>query len=130
MAERYPGKDGRSEYGGGDGTVQRLPDGASLDLPGIASAAGVRAQLMRTAGMADFDPASEDLVGLAATGLDVSKMSAAQRAAYEIDLAVSARRAEERARLNARTNGYISEPDQYVGEEGSGNGVEGFGGGA
>lgn len=117
MTERYPGAAGRSEYGGGDGTVQRLPDGASLDLPGIASASGKRAALLRKAGMNDFDPASADLVGMASTGLRVENMTAAQREAYQADLAESVRRSQERARLNAATNGYISEPDQYSGEQ-------------
>lgn len=127
MVERYPGK--RSEYGGGDGMPQRLPDGtpgSSLDLPGIASASGVRARLMRTAGLNDFDPAREDLVGAAATGLELSSMSEAQRAAYEADLRISVRRAEERKRLMEKTNGYIAEPEQYTGDSGEGNGVEGL----
>ena len=127
MAERYPGAAGRSEYGGGDGVPQRLPDGASIDLPGIASAAGERAALMRKAGIHDFDPGREDMVGLALTARDVANMSAAEREAYEADVRVSLARAEERERLNAATNGYISEPDQYTGESGEGNGVEGFG---
>lgn len=126
MAERYPGRKGRSEYGGGDGTPQKDPSGAFLDLPGIASAAGVRARLMRTAGLNDFDPARTDLVGAADTGLDLSSMSEAQRAAYEADLALSVARAQERDRLRSRTNGYIEVPETYVGESGENNGVEGF----
>lgn len=126
MVERYPGVEGRSEYGGGDGTPQRLPDGEAIDLPGIASAAGVRARLMRSAGMADFDPARDDLVGLAATGLDVSKLSVAAREAYGVDLAVSLGRMQERERLALETNGYILEPEQYTGEDGVDNGVESF----
>lgn len=121
MAERYPGE--RSEYGGGDGIPQRGPAGESLDLPGIASSSGERARLMRTAGMADFDPARDDLIGAALSSIDVSKMSAAQREAYEADLALSVGRAQERARLMERTNGYIAEPDQYIGESGVDNGV-------
>lgn len=124
MAERYPGK--RSEYGGGDGVVQRFEDGSSLELPGIASAAGEQAMLMRKAGMADFDPAREDFVGLALTARDVASMSAAELEAYEADMKVSVQRASERARLAAETNGYSEEPAQYIGEDGSGAGVEAF----
>ena len=126
MAERYPGKAGRSEYGGGDGVVQRFEDGSSLELPGIASAAGEQAMLMRKAGMADFDPSRSDFVGLALTARDVANMSAAELEAYEADMKVSLKRAEERARLVAETNGYVLEPDNYVGESGEGNGVPGF----
>lgn len=126
MTERYPGQ--RSEYGGGDGLVQRLPDGASLELPGIASEPGASAMLLRKAGMADFDPGSSDFVGLALTTADVSKMSFAEREAYEADVRESLRRAAERERLNAETNSYISEPTQYQGEDvsGTGGGVEAF----
>lgn len=119
--ERYPGK--RSEYGGGDGDPQRLPDGASLDLPGIASATGVRARIMRQAGIADFDPARGDLVGAANTGLDLSNLSAAQLEAYQKDLKLSVERAARRAEIDAKTNGYASEPESYVGESGEGSGV-------
>ena len=111
---RYPGQN--SEYGGGDGTPQRFPDGESIDLPGIASATGERARLMRTAGIYDYDATRNDLVGLAQTGLDVSKMSDAQREAYEADLALSLARAQERERLQDATNGYIDELDKYEGE--------------
>ena len=121
MAERYPGQ--RSEYGGGDGGPQRTPDGASLDLPGIASATGEVARLMRTAGIHDFDPARTDLVGVALTARDLSQMSAAEREAYELDMAVSINRAAERQTLADKTNGYILEPDQYIGENGELNGV-------
>lgn len=122
MVERYPGQ--RSEYGGGDGLVQRLSDGSSIDLPGIAASAGDRAMLMRKAGMNDFDPASSDFVGLALTARDVANMSAAEREAYEADVRVSLKRAAERERLMLETNGYIGEPEQYVGESGEGAGVE------
>lgn len=122
MAERYPGK--RSEYGGGDGKPQRLPDGASIDLPGIPSAVGERARIMRQVGMRDFDPGQEDAVGLAASGLNPSAMSAAQRAAYEHDLEISKKRAAERAELSEKTNAYSEEVDQWVGESGAGNSVD------
>ena len=114
--ERYPGRAGRSEYGGGDGTPQRLPDGGSLDLPGIAAATGQRARLLRTAGLNDYNSGRKDLVGAADTGLDLSSMSDAQRAAYEADLQLSLERAAERERLRDKTNGYIDEPDQYSGD--------------
>ena len=120
MAERYPGKAGRSEYGGGDGVIQRMPSGGSLDLPGIAASSGDRAMLMRKAGIHDFDPARSDFVGLAVTDRDLTLMGPAEREAYENDLLVSARRALERQELMASTNGYIAEPDQYVGEDASG----------
>lgn len=125
MVDRYPGKAGRTEYGGGDGQPQRLPDGASLPLEDLASGSRVseRARLMRTAGMADFDPARVDDVGLALSALDVNAMSDAQREAYLSDLELSRRRRAERAALEARTNGYVSEPETYVGESGEGNGV-------
>lgn len=127
MTERYPGK--RSEYGGGDGLVQRTADGSSVDLPGIASEPGTRAMLMRKAGMNDFDPSSSDFVGLALTTADVTKMSAAELEAYEADVRESLRRAAERERLMIETNGYIGESDQYTGEDvsGAGGGVEAFG---
>lgn len=118
MVERYSGE--RSEYGGGDGVVQRMPDGSSLDLPGIAASAGDRAMLLRKAGMNDFDPAANDLVGLALTARDVANMSSAEREAYEADLRESVRRAQERQRLMEETNGYIGEPAQYAGEDASG----------
>jgi hypothetical protein len=121
MVDRFNGQ--RSEYGGGDGMPQRTPDGASLDLPGIASSAGERARLMRTAGIHDFDPARTDLVGVALTARDLSNMSAAEREAYELDLAISIKRASERQTLSDKTNGYILEPDQYIGENGELNGV-------
>lgn len=120
MVDRYPGKAGRSEYGGGDGVVQRYSDGSSLELPGIASAAGEQAMLMRIAGARDFDPARVDLVGAALTEVDVAQMSAAELEAYQLDIALSARRAAERQELSDKTNGYILEPDQWVGEDASG----------
>ena len=124
MVDRYPGQ--RSEYGGGDGVPQRLPDGSSLDLPGISDKAGARARLMRAAGIRDYDPGRVDAVGAANTALSVGAMSAAQREAYEKDLELSNRRAEERAEMVQRTNGYSEEPDQYVGESGEGNSVDPF----
>jgi hypothetical protein len=117
MAERYPGQ--RSEYGGGDGQPQRGPDGALLPIEELAASQRVseRARLMRTAGMHDYDPAREDLVGAANTALPVSGMSAAQREAYEKDLELSRRRAAERAALNEKTNGYLDgAPDSYTGD--------------
>jgi hypothetical protein len=102
---------------------QRTPDGASLDLPGIASSSGERARLMRTAGIHDFDPARTDLVGVALTAKDISRMSPAEREAYELDMAISIKRAGERQTLADKTNGYILEPDQYIGESGELNGV-------
>lgn len=123
--ERYPGQ--RSEYGGGDGTPQRDGSGASLPLTDLASGDVVseRARLMRTAGLADFDATASTTVGRA--GLDPSKMSAAEREAYENDVRESARREAERKGLVDKTNGYILEPDTYIGESGEGNGVQGFG---
>lgn len=123
--ERYPGQ--RSEYGGGDGTPQRDGSGASLPLADLASqdVVGERARLMRTAGLHDFDPGASDLVGRA--GLDPSKMSFAEREAYEAEMAESARRAAQRAGLMDKTNGYIAEPDTYIGESGEDNGVQPFG---
>lgn len=115
MVERYPGK--RSEYGGGDGDPQRSPDGTVLPLEDIPSATGVRARLMRIAGMADYDAGRSDLVGAADTAVPLSGMSFAQREAYEKDLELSKRRAAERARLNARTNGYLDEAaEAYEGD--------------
>lgn len=116
MAERYPGKNGRTEYGGGDGSPQKAPDGSFLDLPGIASATGVRARLMRQAGAADFDPSAETLIGAANTGLDLSGMSNAQKEAYAADLGLSAERAARRAELARKTSGYSEEPSTYTGE--------------
>jgi hypothetical protein len=130
--QRYPGK--RSEYGGGDGQPQRMPDGSSLPLSDLASGSRVseRARLMRSAGISDFDAGRNDLVGLAATGLQPSEMNAAELAQYEKDLALSERRQDERTKLAEKSNDYINEPDQYVGEDSSGasGGVEAFGGGA
>lgn len=123
MAERYPGQ--RSEYGGGDGLIQRTPDGESIDLPGVAASTGDRAMLMRKAGAADFDPARDDLVGAALTARDRANMSEAELEAYESDLRVSAARAAERQRLMDETNGYIAEGSMYVGESGEMNGVTG-----
>ena len=128
MAERYPGRKGRTEYGGGSGQPQRLPDGASLPLEDLASRSRVseRARLMRTAGIHDYDASRSDVVGAADTALEPSQMSFAEAEAYEKDLALSKRRAAERVRLRERTNGYIDEPDTYTGESGVDNGVEGF----
>lgn len=75
--------------------------------------------------MHDFDATASTLVGR--SGLDPSKMSAAEREAYEAEVAESARREAERLRLADKTNGYILEPDTYIGESGEGNGVQGFG---
>jgi len=122
--ERYPGQ--RSEYGGGDGSPQLMPDGSFIDLSGVASGVGRRARLMRTAGLNDYDAGRTDVVGAAATALEIGNMSAAQLAAYQKDMALSAARAEERARLNAQTNGYIDGAPE-VGEAGEGNGVKGLG---
>lgn len=117
MAERYPGKKGRTEYGGGDGSPQKGPDGSFLDLPGIAAATGARARLLRQVGMADFDPAADELIGAAATGLDVSDMSHAQQVAYETDLELSKVRAAQRAELAQKTSGYSeSSAESYMGE--------------
>jgi len=85
---------------------------------------------MRTAGLHDFDPAAADERGLVDAvvngGLDVSGMSAAQKAAYEVDLARTEAIRAERAKLVDKTNGYIEEPDRYVGEGGESNGVQSF----
>lgn len=109
-----------SEYGGGE-VPQRLPDGSSRDLVhGVVGSESERARLMRQAGMADYDPdaLSDITVGeIAAMGVDVSKMSAAQRIAYENDMVLARERAVRRASLRERTNGYIDEPEQYVGED-------------
>lgn len=127
MVERYPGASGRSEYGGGDGDgdgdPQRTPDGKSIDLPGLPDKASERARLMRIAGLNDFDANRSDAVGMVGTPLNTNQLSPAQQEAYEKDLELSKDRADERARLAAKTNGYINEPEQYTGESGEGNGV-------
>lgn len=117
--ERYQGfdggsgrKDGHSEYGGGD-NLQRYPGGESIPMEDLIGSGTVsdRARLMRQAGIEDYDPAAHQAVvdGEAIRG-------ELQKAAL----------AEEKARLDARTNGYASEPDRYVGEDGSAGGSEGL----
>ena len=123
VVERYPGRKGRSEYGGGSGSPQRLPDGASLEsADGVFVVGGTKgvqrsAQLMRIAGLNDFDPAREDSVGATArfAGISTADMSAAELEAYEKDLALTQRRKAERKRLQDKTNGYIEEPGTYEG---------------
>lgn len=109
---------GRSEYGGGE-VPQRFPDGSSRDLVnGVVGSASERARLMRQAGMADYDPdPTSDMTIGELTALEISKMSAAQKAAYETDLLLARERAARRSSLQTRTNGYIDEPEQYVGEQ-------------
>lgn len=128
--ERYADAEGgpRSEYGGGDGSPQRLPDGSAIPLQDLASGDAVseRARVMRTVGMADFDVAASDLVGRAGAQVNLAMLSLAEREAYLAEMEESRRRAAERAALAARTNGYSEEPTTYVGEEGSGAGVEAF----
>lgn len=117
--DRYAGMEdgGHSEYGGGE-TPQRFPDGSSRDLVnGVVGSASERARLMRTAGIHDYDPdpALDVTIG-ELTALEASRMSAAQRIAYEKDLVLSQERRRRRAELEVRTNDYIDEPEQYVGE--------------
>lgn len=107
---------GRSEYGGGE-VNQRLPDGSSRPLPEIAAAVGERARLMRQAGINDYsnDPLS-DLTASQLTGLEYSKMSAAQKEAYDLDQIIYRERVARRAALQERTNGYIDETAQFEGD--------------
>jgi len=112
---RYPGQD--SEYGGGDGSPQRFPNGASLPLnEGVGKSVGQRARLLRMAMAEDFDPAQVDAVGLANPDAD-KKGSAAEAIALPTDQARTAHRAAQRERLMDKTNGYIAEPEQYEGEQ-------------
>lgn len=114
---------GRSEYGGGSGTPQTLPDGSRRDLRETTAASGVRqrARLARAAGLADFDAARTDAVGLVALVEDgsmrVEDMNAAELIQYEIDIRRTADRVAERERLVAGTNGYIEDVDTYAGDE-------------
>jgi hypothetical protein len=62
-------------------------------------------------------------VGVALTARDLANMSEAEREAYELDMAVSIKRAAERQTLVDKTNAYILEPEQYIGENGEMNGV-------
>lgn len=127
---RYPND---SEYGGGDGTPTRYPDGSSLDVGNEGGSKGVQraARVMRQAGIADFDPARDDLVGVALEygGVRPSGdgISFAIQEAFDKDMILSKRRADERARLMAQTNNYVGEVDTYIGEAGEGNGVKGLG---
>lgn len=112
---------GRSEYGGGE-VPQRYPDGGSRPLPEIPSSVSEQARLMRQAGMNDYDPDPTTDIPLALlTGIDYSKMSAAQKEAYDLDMALYKERQARRARLQESTNGYIDEPDQYSGTDVSGS---------
>lgn len=117
LKPRYPGK--RSEYGGTDGSPTRLPDGSQRDLTETSTAQSVseRARLMRTAGLADYDPTRTDSVGLVNDSRSLSEMSAAEQAQYELDYAETERRKAEREKLSDKTNTYIENPEQYVGEE-------------
>ncbi len=107
---------GRSEYGGGE-VPQRYPDGTSRPLSEIPGSVSERARLLRQAGMNDYsaDPLS-DLTASELTGLEYSKMSAAQKEAYDLDMVLKLERTRRREDLTSRTNGYIDEPDQYSGE--------------
>lgn len=111
--KRYPED---SEYGGGE-VPQRYPDGTSRPLSEIPGSVSERARLMRTAGINDYsaDPLT-DQVAAELTGLDYAKMSAAQKEAYDLDMVLKRERTSRREDLRTRTNGYIDEPDQYVGE--------------
>ena len=107
---------GRSEYGGGE-VPQRYPDGSSRPLSEIPSSVSEQARLMRQAGINDYDPdPMTDMVASELTGLEYSKMSAAQKEAYDLDMVLKRERSARRSSLQERTNGYIDEPDQYVGE--------------
>ena len=106
---------GRSEYGGGE-NPQRYPDGSSIPLEDVASSVKKRAHLLRQAGINDFDPLRDDRVGLALSEIDLSKMSFAQREAYEIDLARTELRRQEREELMLKSNDYIAEVEQFEGE--------------
>ena len=107
---------GRSEYGGGE-VPQRYPDGSSLPFEEIPGAVSLRARLLRQAGINDYDPNPlSDLTASELTGLEYAKMSAAQKEAYDLDMVLKRERSARRSSLQERTNGYIDEPDQYVGE--------------
>ncbi|WNM69078.1 hypothetical protein SEA_ERUDITE_2 [Microbacterium phage Erudite] len=107
---------GRSEYGGGE-VSQRYPDGTSRPLEEIPASTGERTRLLRQAGMNDYDPdPMSDLPAAALTGIDYSKMSAAQKEAYDLDMVLYRERQARRADLQDRTNGYIDETAQFEGE--------------
>ncbi len=107
---------GRSEYGGGE-VPQRYPDGSSLPFEEIPGAVSLRARLLRQAGINDYDPnPMSDLTASELTGLEYSKMSAAQKEAYDLDMVLKRERSARRADLEERTNDYIREPERYVGE--------------
>ncbi|QPX61846.1 hypothetical protein SEA_DANNYDE_2 [Microbacterium phage DannyDe] len=107
---------GRSEYGGGE-VPQRYPDGSSRPLEEIAGSTGERARLLRQAGINDYsaDPMA-DLPAAALTGIEYSKMSAAQKEAYDLDMVLYRERQARRSGLQERTNGYIDETAQFEGE--------------
>lgn len=107
---------GRSEYGGGE-VPQRYPDGSSRPLVSIPGSVSERARLLRTAGINDYDPdPMSDLTASELTGLEYSKMSAAQKEAYDLDMVLKRERSARRSDLETRTNDYIRETEQYVGE--------------
>ncbi len=107
---------GRSEYGGGE-VPQRYPDGSSRPLESIPGSTSERARLLRQAGINDYsaDPLS-DLTVSELTGLEYSKMSAAQKEAYDLDMILKRERTARRGRLQEATNDYIYEVEQYQGE--------------
>ena len=106
---------GRSEYGGGE-VPQRYPDGTARPLSEIPGSVSEQARLLRQAGMNNYaqDPLF-DLTASELTGIEYAKMSAAQKEAYDLDMVLKRERAARRASLQERTNGYIDEPDQYMG---------------
>ncbi|UYL85295.1 hypothetical protein SEA_HAGER_2 [Microbacterium phage Hager] len=107
---------GHSEYGGGE-VPQRYPDGTSRPLQDIPASTGERARLLRQAGMNDYDPNPiSDMPAAALTGLEYSKMSAAQKEAYDLDMVLYRERQERRSSLQERTNGYIDETEQFSGD--------------
>ncbi|QPL15016.1 hypothetical protein SEA_HAUNTER_2 [Microbacterium phage Haunter] len=107
---------GRSEYGGGE-VPQRYPDGTSRPLQDIPASVGERARLLRQAGMNDYDPdPMSDMPAAALTGIEYSKMSAAQKEAYDLDMVLYRERQARRSGLQERTNGYIDETAQFEGE--------------
>lgn len=125
-APRYPGQ--RSEYGGGDESPQRMPDGTAIPFEDHTDrkANALRARLLRTAGLHDYDPdPNSDAVGVAREvligGVPVSSLSAAQLEAYALDAGITDMLKADRAELQDKTNDYIDNMDAYSGEDRTGS---------
>jgi hypothetical protein len=89
-----------TEFGGGPGLPQRLPDGTSKGLR-----PGEEARVLRQIGNRDVDPGANPVVG---RGAD-SGLTEREKALYAEDIRRTRVRAEEQARLARDTNDYDKE---------------------